>query len=61
MPVILPKESYGLWLNPDVANVNDLLVLLRPYPNEEMDSREVSRHVNNPRFDDPSCIAPIQS
>ncbi|MBN2370854.1 MAG: SOS response-associated peptidase [Vicinamibacteria bacterium] len=61
MPVILPKESHGLWLDIDLANAEDLLVLLRPYPAEEMCSRAVSRGVNNPRFDDPSCIAPVLS
>jgi putative SOS response-associated peptidase YedK len=61
MPVILPKESYGLWLDPDISNANDLLVLLRPYPEDEMDSREVSRRVNNPRFEDPSCAEPVRA
>src|SRR5215470_3448132 len=32
MPVILPREAYGLWLDPTVQEPGKLLPLLRPYP-----------------------------
>ncbi len=58
MPVILPESSYGTWLDPASARqrLEDLLV---SYPGEEMEAVAVSRLVNNPRNEDPSCIRPL--
>ncbi|MHB8909919.1 MAG: SOS response-associated peptidase [Syntrophales bacterium] len=36
MPVILPGERMGLWLDPSVCDPSVLLPLLAPYPAEEM-------------------------
>ena len=52
MPVILPRDSYGLWLaGEDVP--------LAPYPADEMSAWPVSTHVNRPANDDPRCIEPV--
>jgi putative SOS response-associated peptidase YedK len=37
MPVILPKEREGVWLDPGNRDVSGLLSLLKPYPPEEME------------------------
>jgi putative SOS response-associated peptidase YedK len=58
MPVILPPESYGAWLDPEVQDRERLLPLLRPYPTEGMVAGPVSTRVNSPRNDDPGCIEP---
>ena len=58
MPVILPREAEGTWLNPD-APVSELLSLLKPYPADEMEFYPVSRAVNSRAIDSPDCIAPI--
>ena len=58
MPVILPAEAYDPWLDPANQNAAELQPLLGPFPPEQMTAFAVSRHVNSPRNDDPTCIAP---
>lgn len=55
MPVILAPEDYGKWLNVENPEAGELL---RPYASERLLIHPVSTHVNNARFDDPSCIEP---
>jgi putative SOS response-associated peptidase YedK len=61
MPVILEPESYELWLDPAVRDAEPLRALLRPLSGERMAVHAVSRRVNDPRCDDPSCAAPIRA
>ncbi|HEV7998903.1 MAG TPA: SOS response-associated peptidase [Planctomycetaceae bacterium] len=61
MPVILPPDHYGPWLDPRVEETAALQSLLTAYPSSEMSFRPVSRRVNNARNDDPSCIAPPET
>ncbi len=61
MPVILPAEDYGMWLDPDLQEVELLLDLLRPYPDDEMEAYPVSRFVNSPSNDDERCVEPVPS
>jgi putative SOS response-associated peptidase YedK len=58
MPVILHPEDFDSWLDPTRDRPQALADLLRPYPAEEMESFPVSKKVNNPRIDDPTCIEP---
>ena len=49
MPVMLrPDEAESIWLNPAVQKTAELLPLLVPYPDAEMESFVVSRRVNTP-------------
>jgi putative SOS response-associated peptidase YedK len=57
MPVILASSDYDQWLNTTVQEPEELQPLIRPYPSEKMVALRVSRHVNNVRNDDPTCIA----
>lgn len=57
MPVILERSNYDLWLDPGVEGGDKLASLLHPYPSERMRLGRVSTHVNNPRHDDPQCVA----
>lgn len=41
MPVIVPKDFEGKWLDPEHLNLKGLLSLLKPYPTEEMEMRDV--------------------
>ncbi|MFZ0548224.1 MAG: SOS response-associated peptidase family protein, partial [Candidatus Promineifilaceae bacterium] len=59
MPVILAPEDYELWLDPFAQHPGEVQSLMRPYPSEEMTFYPVSPHVNNPRNEDPACIAPL--
>jgi putative SOS response-associated peptidase YedK len=56
MPVILPRDACGLWIDPAVDDRDQLLPLLRPYESDELIANPVSTHVNNARHDDPKCI-----
>jgi len=59
MPVILQPENYDMWLDPDLAKVDALQPLLRPFPSEPMVAHAVSLRVNNPSNDSAECIEPV--
>lgn len=59
MPAILAPTDYLTWINPAPVSPNELINLLRPYQAEEMIAYPVSRHVNDPQFDDPECVLPL--
>ena len=54
MPVIIPPEEYKLWLNPNVADMNEVSNLLKSYPTEGMTVYRVSTRVNNSRVNEAS-------
>jgi putative SOS response-associated peptidase YedK len=56
MPVILLPGDEGFWLDPAVRRADELLPLLAPFPDEQMESFAVSRRVNSPATDDPSLL-----
>jgi putative SOS response-associated peptidase YedK len=55
MPVIVPRESYDEWLDPETPEAR-LVCLLRPYPADQMQAVEVGPSVNSPKNDGPECI-----
>ncbi|MCA9209463.1 MAG: SOS response-associated peptidase family protein, partial [Planctomycetales bacterium] len=57
MPVILSPEAHAMWLDGEFEARQPLLDLLVPFEAEPMRTTPVSRHVNNPRNDDPECVA----
>jgi len=59
MPVILHPEDYDLWHDPDFKEKEPLTTLLKPYPAEAMEAYPVSRRVNGPSNNDPSCIEAV--
>jgi putative SOS response-associated peptidase YedK len=60
MPVIVPPDQYGLWLDPRFEDTEKLAKLLRPFPSEGMLAYRVSALVNNPRNDVPQCVEAIR-
>ncbi len=58
MPVILPPEQHDGWLKFDAGDTELLRAMLVPYQARGLVARPVSRHVNNPRNDDPTCLEP---
>jgi putative SOS response-associated peptidase YedK len=58
MPVILARDDYGTWLDPEERKAEDLQALLRPYPAAEMRAYPVSTMVNSPQNDAPELIVP---
>lgn len=59
MPVILPPESWGIWLDPDFEDRRSLQSLLVPDPTEQLELLPVSTVVNNARNETPECVKPI--
>jgi putative SOS response-associated peptidase YedK len=55
MPAILAPEDEEAWLSPS-RHVHDVIPLLRPYESDRIEAYAVSRQVNAPTFDDPSCV-----
>jgi putative SOS response-associated peptidase YedK len=58
MPVILHRDDFSLWLNPEVHDKGILKPLLKPFPPEEMEAYQVSPKVNSPKFNSPDNIMP---
>lgn len=57
MPVILPRQSFDAWMDPELKDPGRLQELLKPYPAGLMQARPVSTRVNNARNDDPELLA----
>jgi len=58
MPVILPREQFGLWLDP--ATPRPILQrLMQSYPAEAMARYRVTPVVNGVKVDGPECFAPL--
>ena len=55
MPVIVPPESYALWLDSRTP-VAELEALLVPYPADEMHATAANPVLNSPKFDGPECL-----
>lgn len=60
MPVIIRREEYALWLDSRMQDVERLAPLLRPSSADGWVAYPVSTRVNNPAFDDPSCIQAVE-
>ena len=60
MPVILPTDQYGLWLDTRFEDTKKLAKLLRPFPAEGMLAYRVSTLVNNAKNDVPQCVEVIR-
>ena len=59
-PVILPPETYDLWLDPAVREAEQqFLSLFVPYPTEDMEAYPVSRRINDPSKDEPGCVESV--
>jgi putative SOS response-associated peptidase YedK len=60
MPVIVPPDQYGLWLDPQCQDSVKLAKLLRPCSSMDMIAYRVSTLVNNPKNDVPQCVEAVQ-
>ena len=60
MPVILQNDDIALWLAPDRSQ-EELLALLVPCENSEIEAFPVSARVNSPKNNDPGCVEPTGS
>ncbi|HEY6271869.1 MAG TPA: SOS response-associated peptidase [Terriglobales bacterium] len=60
MPVILDRESYDLWLDPGMTNVQVVSELLKPYDAKSMRSYPISTRINHVGNDDEECSRPVE-
>lgn len=58
MPVILPRDAEGEWLDPSVTEPGLLLPLLAPYPAAAMTTWPLGRDINASRHDAPELLRP---
>ncbi|MDA1035842.1 MAG: SOS response-associated peptidase [Chloroflexi bacterium] len=59
MPVILPRDAYGEWLDRDAHDTRGLSELLRPYPADGMEMYEISSAIGSVKNDTPSLLDPV--
>jgi putative SOS response-associated peptidase YedK len=58
MPVLLPPESWAVWLGESLASDRELKALLKPYPGAGMTYWPVDRRIGNVKNDGPDLFAP---
>jgi len=61
MPVILDRSSESAWLDPMCSDPDELSKYLVACPQEGLQVYSVSRRVNKPANDDPTCVEPFNS
>jgi putative SOS response-associated peptidase YedK len=59
MPVILAESDWPKWLGEEPATVDEIKLLLRPCPSEDLAIWPVDKRVGNVRNNDPSLIEPV--
>lgn len=59
MPVVLARERFAEWLDPENEDTKSLQTLLRPFPADAMKHYPISTRVNAPANDDEGCVAPL--
>jgi putative SOS response-associated peptidase YedK len=60
MPVLLAEDEIDEWLNPREEDLDQLLKLLDPAPEEVLVPRTVSPKANSVKNDDPSVLEPAE-
>ena len=59
MPVILPRELEGFWLDGSIDDPGALASVLAPYPDDALEAYKVSTLVNSPRNNGPQVVEPV--
>lgn len=60
MPVILPADVWDVWLDPEVTDVDLLIGLLRPCPDDLLQLVPVGTAVNSVRNDGPALVDRVE-
>ncbi len=61
MPVILPRDRWDAWLDPDNVDIDELRALLEVYPGDDMTEYPVSTLVNKVSNDTPDLIKRLET
>ena len=59
MPVVLRREHYDLWLDPEVRDRELLVPLLTAEAGQWLDMHPVSHRVNSPAHEGPELVEPV--
>ena len=59
MPVIVDRANYGMWLGEVPTDPMRLLMMLRPFPAEQMEAYQVGTAVGNVKNDEPGLLVPV--
>lgn len=59
MPVILHNDELDIWLDRSIDDISRLTQFFHSYPSDRIEEYIVSKDVNNPSNDNPSCIIPV--
>ncbi len=59
MPVIVDRDDYALWMNPELEDPDRLAAVIDRNLGAALDFFPVSTHVNDVRRDDPRCLEAI--
>lgn len=59
MPVTLSREDDEQWLDCEATPFDRVQSLLKPLPAELMAAHEISKRINNPKYDALDCVAPV--
>jgi putative SOS response-associated peptidase YedK len=60
MPLLLHPDSYDVWLDPCMTNVQVVSELLKPYDALLMRCYPVSTRINHAANDDEECSRPVE-
>jgi putative SOS response-associated peptidase YedK len=56
MPVIVRRDDYDFWLDPNMQDAERLRSIFAPFPADDLVANPVSTTVNSPAHDKPECI-----
>ncbi len=59
MPVLLPREAWDDWLDPELDDPEYLQSLLEPPPDDVLEMYPISTRVNNVRNQGPELLEPV--
>ena len=59
MPLIIAREDWDRWLDPELTDAAEIEKLLKPFPAEEMRAYPVSTRVNDAKIDDATLVEPL--
>ncbi len=60
MPVILPPDTFDLWLSPESVPPAELMPLLKPFAASLMEAYPISNAVNKVKNDNPNIQQPVR-
>jgi putative SOS response-associated peptidase YedK len=61
MPVIVPPEAFGLWLDGATVDATTAAALIQPAPDNLLEAYEISTAVNRTANDNPKLLEPVSA